>query len=479
MMDAHRPLAIAWRTWALALAAIWMCPRPALGFEYGEHCRVSNDGLTRAVAVTGLAVPDRPGSPGVGVVSTVSPCTGKLRKREGPVSYGDLVGLADSVLSPLDFYVGEPNPDAAAAFDASRPPAEVVDRLAPNWVQGLFAAHNNEDHFHERVAFAYWFWHARAVELARSGNLGTAMVVNAYADHFLEDSFAPGHLRTPRHELHDAVTIGMHGYYNNQAAACRLSHRDELSLLATGPERDRLREIEQVLMKGDGHLEEDADRYLVVALIVARSIADVLESAATGTAVNHFVEYRFRGYEADADGQRLTPALATRYAEFPPTRTADPLRFDPTLGVTLGAQSFFGRNAAPSLGAFGAELLVTGSAGHGWRSRGSRLPQFGLTVGYGLRTGGRTVVHSPGARLVFPVTRLDLQLSVTAARSFYNQGRLEGAAWDFGVRVEMGFGLVFLGIGVERGHSFSGAGGLRPAAVLTTAASFALPLGSW
>ena len=59
-------------------------------------------------------------------------------------------------------------------------------------------AKKNWDHFGEDARTAYHVGHTTAIEKAISGALLNAYAMNAFADHFLEDSFSSGHLRTPR-----------------------------------------------------------------------------------------------------------------------------------------------------------------------------------------------------------------------------------------------------------------------------------------
>lgn len=63
----------------------------------------------------------------------------------------------------------------------------------------------NWDHFGEDARTAYNAGHATAIQRAIEGDLETAYMLSAFADHFLEDSFSSGHLRTPRRLLHKAL----------------------------------------------------------------------------------------------------------------------------------------------------------------------------------------------------------------------------------------------------------------------------------
>jgi len=60
----------------------------------------------------------------------------------------------------------------------------------------------NWDHFGDDARTAYNAGHATAIREAIDGDLEGAYTQNAFADHFLEDSFSSGHLRTPRRLLH-------------------------------------------------------------------------------------------------------------------------------------------------------------------------------------------------------------------------------------------------------------------------------------
>ncbi|KAH9897836.1 fungal fucose-specific lectin-domain-containing protein [Cubamyces lactineus] len=65
----------------------------------------------------------------------------------------------------------------------------------------------NWDHFGEDARTAYNAGNATALQAAVHGELELAYTLNAFADHFLEDSFSAGHLRTPRRALHGSVNI--------------------------------------------------------------------------------------------------------------------------------------------------------------------------------------------------------------------------------------------------------------------------------
>ena len=71
----------------------------------------------------------------------------------------------------------------------------------------LGLARINWDHFGEDARTAYTAGHEMAIKKAISGDLEGAYAMNAFADHFLEDLFSSGHLRTPRRLLHNKTDI--------------------------------------------------------------------------------------------------------------------------------------------------------------------------------------------------------------------------------------------------------------------------------
>ena len=86
---------------------------------------------------------------------------------------------------------------------------------------------NNFDHFGNDARVAYNTGHAVALQTAASGKLVLAYAQNAFADHFLEDSFSAGHLRVPRRFLHGAGNLDPGNkcaqYMHNEDSAIGLS----------------------------------------------------------------------------------------------------------------------------------------------------------------------------------------------------------------------------------------------------------------
>lgn len=95
----------------------------------------------------------------------------------------------------------------------------------------------NVDHFAAEARITYNAGHAVALELAAEGDLATALALNGFADHFLEDSFAAGHIRVPRRGIAEIanntpISIPSFSKIINASSNVSLSaHRSHIRLL--------------------------------------------------------------------------------------------------------------------------------------------------------------------------------------------------------------------------------------------------------
>ncbi|KAL9609960.1 MAG: hypothetical protein Q9167_005312 [Letrouitia subvulpina] len=100
---------------------------------------------------------------------------------------------------PWDIYHTLPDVNAKLEYETLGRPAPALSYL------GLAAI--NWDHFGNDARTAYNVGHRAALDVALQGGktLELAYTLNAFADHFLQDSFSAGHLRTPRRALHRSL----------------------------------------------------------------------------------------------------------------------------------------------------------------------------------------------------------------------------------------------------------------------------------
>ena len=111
----------------------------------------------------------------------------------------DLNGKADAAISS-----GRPG-SLAVVYKENPLNISKLDTVSNNPAVGagfMELLQTNVDHFGQEARDVYNIGHTVALETAVAGNLQKAYAYNAFADHFLEDSFAAGHMRTPRKELY-------------------------------------------------------------------------------------------------------------------------------------------------------------------------------------------------------------------------------------------------------------------------------------
>jgi hypothetical protein len=128
----------------------------------------------------------------------------ELEVRPGlTLTYGDVVALAGDYYATPEELAAEVTPAVAKAIRGVTPQDEGTFLLNTHrgWFDYASLANENQDHFAPRSWARYLVHHAEALRLALDRNLDAALVRNAFADHFLTDAFASGHLRVPRDAL--------------------------------------------------------------------------------------------------------------------------------------------------------------------------------------------------------------------------------------------------------------------------------------
>jgi hypothetical protein len=120
------------------------------------------------------------------------------------LTYGEVVALAGDYYATPEELTAELTPAVADAIRGVTPTDEGTFLLNTHrgWFDYASLANENQDHFAPRSWARYARHHAEALTLAAvHRNLNEALVRNAFADHFLTDAFASGHLRVPRNAL--------------------------------------------------------------------------------------------------------------------------------------------------------------------------------------------------------------------------------------------------------------------------------------
>jgi hypothetical protein len=168
------------------------------------------------------------------------------------------------------------DPSAAyAALPDSTAKYELITVTRPlNQPGYLGLAAINFDHFGADARTAYNAGHTAALRRAAAGDLLGAYTLNAFADHFLEDSFAAGHLRTPRRFLHDAGPLG------GAADLCAKYMHDEDNAIGLAVRNPR---GESWVSHGDNYLMDkvDLDNVARAHNALQISVAEVLAAFRT------------------------------------------------------------------------------------------------------------------------------------------------------------------------------------------------------
>ncbi|KAK9435842.1 phosphatidylcholine-hydrolyzing phospholipase C [Metarhizium brunneum] len=127
--------------------------------------------------------------------------------------------LYDANKNPSEYYkdgTGLAGIDAIDKLIKGRHFPGYKDLLLVNW-----------DHFGDDARTAYTTGHSAAISWAASGTwtvdrLVEAYAINSFADHYLQDLFSAGHLRTPRRVLH--------GYMGAADALANMMHDEDCAL---------------------------------------------------------------------------------------------------------------------------------------------------------------------------------------------------------------------------------------------------------
>ncbi len=189
-------------------------------FEGGEHLWIGNEGAARATAKLGVG------------------SFGPFKRKQAPeeLTYGEIVAFSgDFYESPADLFNEKPSPlpwlwesndldDLLKALKreltwielppAQRGTAYPDENVALWWNAKQYTelALRNTTHFGWHNALEYIRWHEVALELAARARQEAdaaaqsllwreAVYTNGFADHFLTDGFAAGHVRTPAAQI--------------------------------------------------------------------------------------------------------------------------------------------------------------------------------------------------------------------------------------------------------------------------------------
>ncbi len=193
--------------------------------------------------------------------------------RNDDMNYGRLSEIVDDVTDPTKFMrLYGPEADAVRGVDCARA-AAMLNARKVTLINRLMASKYNEDHFQEKTLTRFREFNDLAQFYALKGNLAWAVVVSAFAAHYLEDFFAPGHVLTPRTEVNNISARALHDILDKDGAKISVKMSPELAGYL-----DVIREMKQL----NGDTEQGVNALLTLDGRYMNTYGDGLMKNSTG-----------------------------------------------------------------------------------------------------------------------------------------------------------------------------------------------------
>lgn len=229
------------RTAYLLTILLLMCAGSASAFESYEHQKMGD--LAIQVVKTICTEDDNNADKNnrlcadnwQAAVNQLVPCADATCMHEDRVTYGDIVRCVDGFLVPEQMLSRKSDVQKQGHAGQFWLPSSRIElgldayssaSCGASAQDGMYAAHANHTHFQDDLLVALNLNHAAAIgyslktqssaEQEKNTRLYGALVMNAIADHYLQDFFAPGHMVTPRNRLTDTASNSMHDLANDQ-----------------------------------------------------------------------------------------------------------------------------------------------------------------------------------------------------------------------------------------------------------------------
>ncbi|HEV7238287.1 MAG TPA: hypothetical protein VGQ36_03530 [Thermoanaerobaculia bacterium] len=497
-------------------AGLFICALAVRGFDGKEHRFIASTGMR-------LAVDYCKSHPGVcDLDAEEQRQLDHFANPHSSLEYGLLVSSVDYRLNALQLLQKQ-----GTHSDLPMSPGDLDPHLIKLLTRGgtafFRAAAANETHFQGDLVAGIRNWHAYAVSIAAGTpsldvkpNLYGALLVNSISDHFLHDFFAPGHIITPRFGLHDAVALSMHNRYNAHGARFKLCPREYDQLLkplldpikdprSTEYERfkDVIQEVEDgtIELWGDSQLSNSREQELFLVLLSARSILDVLMTTHEKP-VNSFLQVVWHPMtrQRDAQGNRLYE-FARAELPFGKYVHRNPAGRKPKTGLVLnlsvGAEMLTGRDTrrvgedkeTTARVIYAVDALVASALPLDADQHATDLTravpvhykerrQRGLTLGYVFAHNATETAQGVSARVIWSLPMLHSQVSADLAEKIYDYKDQSARRTAYGARLQAGFSLLLLDVGVSREWTYGRRGRLMPETSVRFGGTIVTPLSS-
>lgn len=288
----------------LAVILLFAVGNPLQAFNPAEHREVSNEALRLCSKILGPYLGKTLAVDATRLQQAQEALDFLLVSKDRP-DYGQLV-LA------VDHYSIAPTPpdfEGHALFvDRKRSQLGLPgEALNSNWLaiaaRRLGAIHRNDLHFQQGATDGVDCFHReatiRAAGAKDANDLKMAFILNAIADHLMQDFLAGGHVATPRSNFHDLAAAVIHDSFNKKGVPFQLrteteawSQLEQLTFniadVAASGEDAELQAVSKELtdfvlapdakFHGDGRLACTSGHRTYMLLITTRSILDIVES---------------------------------------------------------------------------------------------------------------------------------------------------------------------------------------------------------
>lgn len=472
-----------WAAFACGLLGSSQAP----GFDTPEHVWISNRAMCFALELRRLEPARSDADCADASPDSVLRCLA-ADHLASHVSYGELVAYPD--------YVSRPDALVAPGREGMRriSSAQVRDKVAPgSWgYWALTEMLRNSHHFRQEALTGYREGHRRALDAARSRGDGTglaeALALNAYADHFLQDFFAPGHMTEEALGKSFMGNARVHDRDNRQGRKFAIRERAWSRLLkrvfsdhwkeedatrtvrrcfqadAVGPStfeslQDELSQGRTIHLVGDGDLYSkrqnrslagSQEQALLIALATAGSILEVIETwqqGASGPPSCIGSEDDPIGCDLESDDFAVDPPPIEGKQSFASIPlgfyVTEPPRLGwPNLGASVELQT---SNTRSRISVTGEVIFPVGSLGDGGVE---------LVAGYSYvgRTNNRYRGHGPDARLQLAFKELGFLVAADVGYRFYQGYGRSVSNPRGGLRAGVGYGPFtgFLAYSIDR-----------------------------
>jgi hypothetical protein len=393
------------------------------------------------------------------------------------MNYGNLTKIVDDATDPSKF-IKLYGPDVDI-HGVNCPKAKaLLKTLHVTWINSIMASKYNEDHFQGKTLTKFKEFNDLAQLYALKGNLAWALVLSAFAAHYLEDFFAPGHVLTPRTEVNNISARALHDTLNKEGAEISITSNAELTEYLdiikemkqmNGDSEPGLKALsalngEYMTIFGDSLMKNSPGQKELMIAEVAKTITAVFKAYKTHTLTTFDSDYvvtirtekksTFWG-ETHYSYEEISP----RFDDV----TYKPIRRDYELGrlvpileltpylstpLTTGINSRWGFEL--DLAAYGIPQISEDSAA----SKFFETVLFGVALGYDYTDdlfNATNYSHGPLLKLLFDIKNTDIGFCLYVKYKFNYENDHSFESVPFGGRVSFSrdFFSLFVGIGNE------------------------------